>query len=590
MAYDATKTDLDIDYETLEAIGRLHDTVSEGVIVSPTQQNTIRRWFAGHAELPDDPEEQACLMAMALDLELFTPASLSGKTRMDRFLGAFAPRTDLERMAARALRAAEFRLVRVVGCEGPDLVELTDLVTNETLMLLNAEISPLAAGAPTAMRLCPLESGRQVLISPLFLMDETMLASARTFARPGKPLGAGHRCAANLYRDAARRGFIPMPRRRTNIIDDIDGPELEDVSEVQRLAIRWMVSDIAGHVDELTAEIRRAAGLANLVDACGLFGRAVAAGQGEAMEAFRSIADIQMETLRQRARAGVDGYHDIVDRVGREIAGHIRADRMDAEAADLFQSLRVRWWLGEEPARAVAAGDRTELDKVIQRIMALRAKTVDQGCTEQEAMAAAAKVAELLDRHDLTLDEVAVRKSDCAGAPVDTGRRRRAPIDDCAQPVACFCDCRVWSEESHKGTLRYIFFGLKADVEAARLLHDLIDRAFETESARFRASEIYRTAEGGDRRAALHSFQIGLASGISRRLHDIKSARGAKTPKTTGFDLVTVKHSVIDEEMEKLGLRFVTKSASGHRRVRPEAYAAGKAAGAQFEPHGALTA
>jgi hypothetical protein len=38
-----------------------------------------------------------------------------------------------------------------------------------------------------------------------------------------------------------------------------------------------------------------------------------------------------------------------------------------------------------------------ELDKLKTRIQALRAKTIDNGCTEEEALSAAAKVAELLD-------------------------------------------------------------------------------------------------------------------------------------------------------------------------------------------------
>jgi hypothetical protein len=172
---------------------------------------------------------------------------------------------------------------------------------------------------------------------------------------------------------------------------------------------------------------------------------------------------------------------------------------------------------------------------------------------------------------------------------VETGRRRRAPIDDCAQPVACFCDCRVWYEQNREGTVRHVFFGLKADVEAARLLYDLIGQAFETESSIFRRGEIYRAAEGGERRSALNSFQIGLARGISRKLHDLKDARVANAPKTSGFDLVAVKHSVLDEEMEKLGLHFTTKRAPTGRRVRPDAYHAGKAAGAQFEPHPTLS-
>jgi hypothetical protein len=195
----------------------------------------------------------------------------------------------------------------------------------------------------------------------------------------------------------------------------------------------------------------------------------------------------------------------------------------------------------------------------------------------------------LLARYDLTLDEVGVRKSDCSGSAVETSRRRRAPVDSCVQPVATFCDCRAWSEESATGILRYIFFGLKADVEAARFLYDLIETTFETESAAFRKTGIYLELQGGERRTALNSFQIGLANGISHKLHGLKSARTATAAKTTGFDLVAVKQSVVEDELEKLGLRFTARKASSGRKVYRDAFEAGQAAGAQFEPNAALT-
>ena len=203
-------------------------------------------------------------------------------------------------------------------------------------------------------------------------------------------------------------------------------------------------------------------------------------------------------------------------------------------------------------------------------------------------MAAAAKVSELLARHDLTLDEISVRRSNCEGASVTTGRKRRAPVDSCMTPIAVFCDCRVWSEEREDGVLRYVFFGLKADVEAARFLHDLIEVTFETESATFRRGEIYLALRGGDRRIAFNSFQSGLASGISAKLAALKTARRNAGAKSSGFDLVAVKHSVVDEEIERLGLHFRTRSASSRRYLHGEAYDAGKAAGSLFEPNAAL--
>jgi hypothetical protein len=591
MPFDGIADEIDADFEILEVIGEQIDGMIERLPTAAVQK-TLRRWLVGHAEPPEDGDARACLMAMAADLELFTP-SASGRTLVERHLRAAAPETPEARAALQALGGAQFRLVRIIEREGPDLVRLKDLVTGESLQLLHAEISPEAMGLATAMRLCPLASGRQVLISPLFVMDEPMLAGAMSFVRPGRPLGTGHRCAASLYRDVARRGFLPMPQ----LISALDPNDIlavikefrDSLRPVQRLAMRWMMAGDEAD-PELVAETRRLASVDDLVDACGCFGQAGSDAPPGLREAYEQIAAVMVETIAQRAQAGVRGAADMLDQAAAEIAGHIRRGDMEAGARDLLNRLRLR--LGFSGARKAASGTPSsaaeDIDGVIRRIQALRAKTVDRGCTEGEAMAAAAKVSELLARHDLTLDEVSVRRSDCEGVNVETGRKRRAPVDSCMSPIAAFCDCRVWSEQDEDGLLSYVFFGLKADVAAARFLRDLVEVTFDTESATFRGGEIYQGLSGGDRRAALNSFQIGLAGGISGKLASLKAARQSAGAKSTGFDLVAVKHSVVDEEVDRLGLNFTSRRATSRRYVHGEAYAAGKAAGAQFEPHAAL--
>ena len=74
------------------------------------------------------------------------------------------------------------------------------------------------------------------------------------------------------------------------------------------------------------------------------------------------------------------------------------------------------------------------LDKLKVRIQALRAKTVDNGCTEDEALSAAAKVAELLDRYDLSLTDVELRAAPCERRVYETqeaNSSRRLHRRDC---------------------------------------------------------------------------------------------------------------------------------------------------------------
>ena len=120
-------------------------------------------------------------------------------------------------------------------------------------------------------------------------------------------------------------------------------------------------------------------------------------------------------------------------------------------------------------------------DGLKTRIQGLRAKTTDNGCTEAEALLAAVKVAELLDRYDLSLTDVEIRNAQCEQREYETPRKKRIPLDDCIGAIANFCDCRVWREKNPAGESRYVFFGLRSDIEVALYLTELIDNAVRSE-------------------------------------------------------------------------------------------------------------
>ena len=72
--------------------------------------------------------------------------------------------------------------------------------------------------------------------------------------------------------------------------------------------------------------------------------------------------------------------------------------------------------------------DLDALDRLKTRIQGLRAKTTANGCTEGEALLAAAKVAELLDRYDLSLTDVEIRAAPCERRDYETRRKKRIPL------------------------------------------------------------------------------------------------------------------------------------------------------------------
>src|SRR5579883_2846110 len=111
------------------------------------------------------------------------------------------------------------------------------------------------------------------------------------------------------------------------------------------------------------------------------------------------------------------------------------------------------------------------LKRIRERIRGLRAKTVERGCTEQEALAAANKVSALLERYGMLLSEIDLPHHTCEKIVISTHRRRGGPWHSCILVIADFCDCRVWNERCPKGMEQTIFFGFPADIEAARYLY-----------------------------------------------------------------------------------------------------------------------
>jgi Protein of unknown function (DUF2786) len=220
------------------------------------------------------------------------------------------------------------------------------------------------------------------------------------------------------------------------------------------------------------------------------------------------------------------------------------------------------------------------VDKLKTRIQALRAKTIDNGCTEDEALSAAAKVAELLDRYDLSLTDVEIRKAPCERREYETHRKKRIPLDDCIGAVANFCNCRVWREKNQAGETRYVFFGLRSDIEVANYLTELTDTAVRSELGRYKTTSEYRRFRHQERNMANASFALGMVASIADKLTAMKAARD-KVNSGSGRALVVLKAAVVDAELEKLDLRLRTVRRPT-RMVSTTAYEAGSVAGASL--------
>jgi hypothetical protein len=227
----------------------------------------------------------------------------------------------------------------------------------------------------------------------------------------------------------------------------------------------------------------------------------------------------------------------------------------------------------------------TELFRVKARIKALAEKTVSNGCTEAEAMAAAEMVGRLLERYALTMDEIELREARCVQKEIPLGGMRRRPIDNCVSAIARFCDCKVWvtrgahaSDPALTGLPRYVFFGFETDVALAAYLFEVIDRAIRTEVCAFRAANPF--LRGVVLRRATTSFQQGMAARVDHRLDEMHRAREAavSAQRSTGPALIVVKHRVVEDAFRETSIRLY-KCTSRTVAPLPGAFQLGQAAG-----------
>ncbi len=555
--------------------------------VSQTRvDETARQWLASERIAEDEAwaaEAVADALPLALDVALFAP-SAAGTTAIDRFARQHRPDGPVEREALAVLRRAAFRILRVKEPDPQGGLRLLDLATGDTLRLLHSSFPVGCEGLAIAARVASLEGDAAVTIGPITPLDDAALEVARARMRPGgKGLTNPNRCAEAIYRHVVRFGgpqIVGLNRPPEDELSDF--PYAPEDGPVHELAFAWAeappdTEPPAGEVQEVREHIAER----SLIEALTGYIAARAIEDAALAAAYEHILTLQIETIERRAAIGHVGARAALDTIAEELRRAVGAGEADPRMEALLEAVVQR-------ARAAGLGRRgrpasDDLEKVLARIQALRAKTVDRGCTEEEAIAAAGKVAELLDRYGLSLGEVELKEQSCEGFGVETGRRQFGPIDGCIPAVGAFCDCRVWSEKAPDGEIRYVFFGLPADVAGARYLYELVERAFATETDLFRRSELYADHGSRDRRSATRSFQTGLAHGIARKLDELQRQRDEVTRTDAGRDLVPIKEGVIEAELAKLGLRFHSRGGGRGRYLLRDAYEAGHEAGERFE-------
>lgn len=205
----------------------------------------------------------------------------------------------------------------------------------------------------------------------------------------------------------------------------------------------------------------------------------------------------------------------------------------------------------------------TEREKILARINALKAKTTANGCTEAEAIEAAKKVVELLQKYGIEEAELEDIKTDTYGAAAreeSTGKVYRTwhPTHILWTRIANICGVRILLYET-----KLLFFGEKNDVLTAFYMVDLFKNTADTEFKRYRRTQVGRDAKKQHHGMTVKaSWMGGFVYRMSQRLDSLleekKMAEAKMMQKSS--ELIVLKDQIIESRysnwLQKAGLKI----------------------------------
>lgn len=194
----------------------------------------------------------------------------------------------------------------------------------------------------------------------------------------------------------------------------------------------------------------------------------------------------------------------------------------------------------------------SERERIAARIRALRSRTVENGCTEAEAMTAAVMLAQLLDDYNMTLDEADLRASPFADHVHDGAGTVGLKLWKPASAISKLTNTRYWTGGEGAPT-RITFVGLSHEVEIAAYLLAICERAMRTESAAM--MDAVRRLPHIKQAARVMPFLDGMADRLAARI------RAMIPVQPLGKGLVVLRNALITEELAKRGVEIETGAA-----------------------------
>lgn len=208
--------------------------------------------------------------------------------------------------------------------------------------------------------------------------------------------------------------------------------------------------------------------------------------------------------------------------------------------------------------------------RIVRIVKALLQKTELNGCSQEEALAAAEKVNELLTEHNLTLDEIDIQESPISQETSKHFTFAAQRIWKIAAAISKLTTTKYWKSRAGVFPVQITFFGLTHEVEIAHYLLAICDRALRTAEDAF--NKEYALIRKELRRSKIIPFLDGMVDTLAKRIE------GMIIPVATGNAPVVCRNSIIDTALAEANIKL-DKTNERNSRLGFDHYSEGELAG-----------
>lgn len=181
-------------------------------------------------------------------------------------------------------------------------------------------------------------------------------------------------------------------------------------------------------------------------------------------------------------------------------------------------------------------------ESIFNKVRALLSKTVENGCTEAEAMIALAMAEKMMNEHEIIEDDL---KLEDEAAVIDSMYCDRDP--HAISWKLCYAVGK-FTETYAFGYKKMIkFAGLRSDIDFALWLTQTLTKFVQTELKKYMWANGYQSLKPANKRIVINGFVIGVTARISTRLQQMIAARATITNSTA---LVVAKNALIQEAIK----------------------------------------